>query len=629
MFVVTGLLVVVSTVFFSGLFWIQSNHGLHWLQSRINAEIPGKITIESFRLSLFHPKVNLQGVVVKDPLGLVVAGFGQFSVELDWRGLLQREIRLNQVLLQDPWADLVVDKEVGINLLTALVQPVHEKDPDPLPSDSGELPFNIVVDKVQLAGGRFTYLQADDAMQLEGTGLNISGDGDFKKQSATLQLAFDSVRFGIGDIHPEPASINLKARLNGEQLNLATFDVTSGQTVLRLSGAADHLFTTPVVDTVLTLDSQMAELAKVLHLAGDYSGPANVRLALKGGVDNPDAELGLSLDKALIGGQSFDSCALAVDLKDRLLTIKTAALQLADGEVTLHGEVDLRHAFPGGFLVPPTDVNGIAYDLKLKQHIPDLNQWVHQFADISGATDGEISLTGRGVQPTDISAQLTMNGTAKNVIASGMEQSVAASVDVFARLDSGTLSVSRLNLVTDGVELSGDGHFRLEDQSVGAKLLLQADDLSPALAVVGISSVRGAITAALNVNGTLGSSKSPDSPKSLTADLVLSGKRLGNNAVTIGDIDSKIRLNGGTIFIDRLHLGNKASALAANGSIQLLNPATLALQNDPLLDVTAYSDHLDPGDFIDSASGRFYLQCCGEGQSCKAGWPNHPHGKRD
>lgn len=611
--VVTGLLVVVGIVLFSGLFWIQSNHGLQWVQSRINAEIPGKITIESLHLSLLQPNLNLNGVVVKDPLGMVLAGFGHFSVGLDWQGLLQREIRLNHILLRDPWVDLVVDKDAGVNLVTALVPPAEEKKTEPAKTDSGELPFTVVVDSIQLINGRFTFLPADDAMHLEATGLNIFGDGDFKAQSAHLELNCMSVRFKTGDIHPESASINVKARLNGDTLRLSTFNVTSGRTNLHLSGSADHLFTKPVVDSVLTINSQLSELAKIFNLSGDYSGPAEVHLSLKGSVDNPDAELDLVVDKALLGGQPIDSGELAVDLKDRLVTIKTAAVKLADGKVTLAGTVDLREAFPAGFLTPPKDVNGITYALKLEHQIPDLNSWVQQFVDINGATDGEIRLTGKGVKPSDISARMTMQGTAKNVIASGMDQPVDANFDVLARMDSGNLSVSRLNFVTDGVELSGDGRFHLEDQSVGAKLVLKADDLSQALTIVGIPSIRGAIHATLDIDGTLGSPGSPSLAGSLTGNLSLSGKGLGINAVTIGDIDSKMRLKGGTIFLDRLHLDNKASAFDARGSIQLLNPDTLALHEDPLLDFTANSDHLDPGDFINSASGNFTFNAAVKG----------------
>ncbi len=49
------LAAAVCIVFWSALFWIKSNHGLQWVQSRINTAIPGKITIESHRLSLLKP----------------------------------------------------------------------------------------------------------------------------------------------------------------------------------------------------------------------------------------------------------------------------------------------------------------------------------------------------------------------------------------------------------------------------------------------------------------------------------------------------------------------------------------------------------------------------------------------
>ena len=53
------LAAAVCIVFWSALFWIKSNHGLQWVQSRVNTVIPGKIAIESHRLSLLQPGLDL------------------------------------------------------------------------------------------------------------------------------------------------------------------------------------------------------------------------------------------------------------------------------------------------------------------------------------------------------------------------------------------------------------------------------------------------------------------------------------------------------------------------------------------------------------------------------------------
>ena len=709
------LVVVAGLVLGGGFFWIQSNHGLQWLQSQINTRIPGQITVADFNLSLLHPGLSVNGVVLKDPQGHKLAGFSRFSVGLDWQGLWQRELRVNHLVLREPWADVVANKEATINLMTALVPSDQETTPEPPQPGSVALPFNIVFNSIQLTNGRFTFSPADDTMHLAATGLNVSGAGNFKNQSGNLEVSLKDVLFSSGDMHPLPAEIVLKAQLAGGKLSVSTFKLTSGQTAVNLFGSAVQLNTEPAVDTVLTLDSQMAELAEMVPLAGDYSGPLKLNLSLKGKVANPDAKLIMSIGQAVLAGQPLDRGGLAVELKDRQVNIKTAAFQLADGTVNVDGTVDLRAAFPAGFLKPPKDINTIAYALKLAHNIPHLHSWLRQFVDVQGATDGQLSLTGRGVMPAEISAQLTMQAAARQLIAPGMDQPIDADVHLTGQMDHGTLAVSHLNVIADGLELAGDGHFQLDTQAITAKLSLTADDLSQALAVAGVQSVGGALTANLHVDGSvrqpqfsldLASKKFKFAAYSLgdliiradmdqdglvqlttlklqnkgsrmegkgrlrllpvpegggidpkfvnnlelsldqlspadfmqappingtidgrlqvdgalnvlTGELALTGKALRNNTVAIGDIASRIRLKKGTVVIDRLHLNNKGSALLATGSIQLLNPEKLSLLENPLINLTADAAHLDPADFVDSASGDFSFEAAVKGSFAK------------
>ena len=214
------LAAAVCIVFWSALFWIKSNHGLQWVQSRVNTVIPGKIAIESHRLSLLQPGLDLYGVALHDPQGLALAGLAHLSVELDWRALWRREIRIKRLLLQGPWTDLAVDEAAGINLMNALVSPAREKETEaPTPEGTG-FPFNIVCESIQLTDGRFTFTPSDDATHLEATGLALSAQGNLMARSASLELTVGSLRFSSPGIRPEPARIVLKAHLNGDQLSV-------------------------------------------------------------------------------------------------------------------------------------------------------------------------------------------------------------------------------------------------------------------------------------------------------------------------------------------------------------------------------------------------------------------------
>ena len=695
------LAAAVGIVFCSALFWIKSNHGLQWVQSRINTEIPGKITIETHRLSLLGPNLDLYGVALHDPQGLALAGFTHLSVELDWRALWQREIRIKRVLLQGPWTDLALDEAAGINLMTALVPPAREKETEASTPEDRGLPFNVVCESIRLIDGRITFTPSDDTTHLEATGLALSAKGDLMARSGSLELAVDRLRFNSAGIRPEPARIILKAHLDGDKLNVPLLDVTSGQTRLRLSGSADSLYTTPLIDSVLSVDSQLTELKSIFNLSGNHSGPVNAKLTLKGTVSNPDARLVLTVDDGRIAGQPLDRGDLSINIKDRLVAIDSAALRLAGGTVTLKGTVNLREAFPAGLTASLEDANTIAYDLELVQDIPDLNPWLKPFINIGGRMNNRISIIGNGVIPSGISARLTMKGSGHNLLAPGMDRAINADVNLSARMDRGTISISRLNADADAVRLSGDGRFQMGDGVLAGKLLLTADDLSRALAVVGMPSVNGACMAALTVggslnrpqfsvdlasknlkldtytlgdliveanldhdgrlhltalnlenqgsrvqghgrlrllpgsggidpdfvntldltlanlsaddfmetppfNGTLDGQLQVGGPLgSLTGALSLNGTALGTDVVRVGEIDAGLRLNAGTVFVDRFQLRNRESTVNAAGSVRLLTPGTLRPVDDPTVDFTADSEHFDPGDFIDAASGDF------------------------
>ncbi|MFO7714975.1 translocation/assembly module TamB domain-containing protein [Desulfosarcina sp.] len=699
--VVAALLAVMFMTVCGLLFWIESKPGRQWVQTRLNAALPGRITIENLRLSLLKPGLDLYGVVLHDPRGLALAGFGRLSAELSFWALWDREIRLNTILLEAPWTDLAMDETDGLNLMNALVPPAREKETQaPAPGMAG-LPVNIVFESIRLVDGRFEFKPPNGSPRIEASGINLTADGNLTDRSGNLALTISAVRFSSPGIQPPPVRIALKARLDGDQLYLDRFDATTDRTTVGLSGSAANLYTTPMLDGVLSIDGQLSELNTIVNLAGNYDGPVQAKLTLKGTLANPDADLNLSLENGQIAGQPLDHGALSIRLRDRQATIDTAAIQLAAGTVELSGTINLREAFPKGFLVRPSDVDAITYALTLVQKIPDLNPWLHPFIDIRGKMTSRVSIAGSGVIPSGASARLTLKGSGQELLAAGMDRPIAADIDLSAQMDRGTITLSGFNGAADGVEVSGQGRFHVRDRTLSGKLALTAKDLSRALAVVGIQRVTGACSAQLSVGGSLNQPQFTlsaasrnlkvdrytlgnltidahmdpdglltlntlhlenkdsrmrghgrlrlladgggidtrfvnaldltleklsaadfmdfppirgdldgrlqlDGPlESLTGKLSLSGTSLSTAAAAFGDINARIRLESGTVIVDRLDLRNQGSTINASGNIQLLNPNDLGLIQNPQFDFSVDSRHVDPNDFIGSASGDF------------------------
>jgi translocation and assembly module TamB len=110
--------------------------------------------------------------------------------------------------------------------------------------------------------------------------------------------------------------------------------------------------------------------------------------------------------------------------------------------------------------------------------------------------------------------------------------------------------------------------------------------------------VDGTVDGRLLLNGPL---------TSLQGKLALDASRLHMNSTSIGDVAAGLRLDAGTVHVDRLQWSHLDSAATIHGRIQLLVPGTLNRLTDPPFDLAIDSDHVDPGAFSDSIKGTFML----------------------
>ena len=700
---VAALTAVLVVLLFAALIWVNSGQALALLQARINAAIPGSIGVARHRLALLTPALDLYDVAIYDPEGRALAGFDRFSVVLGWADLLQGEIRISDLLLAAPWADLEVRAPHGLNLAAALTPEPKPVLDEPRRSESAGLPFNIVAEKIRLTDGRLSFVASDAGIELETAGIDITAAGNAAAQSASLEMTAGDVRFVAAGIRPLPARIRLQARLDGSRLEIPVLEIDSGRTQLRLAGSAGDLFSTPLLDGEMTVHSYLEELQQVLGLAGEFDGAVSAGLTVKGALDNPDAALRLTAAPGRLAGQPLDSAELRLDLHDRQVAIDTAAVRLAGGTVSLNGSLNLQELFPAGFLAAPGDPDGLAYELGLMADIPDLNPWVKRAVDLSGRASGRLSLTGKGVTPAAISATAAVSGAGQDLLAPGMDRPSAVDLSLAAQMARGTLTVASLDASADGFELSGDGRFQVDGQALAGNLKLTSADLSRALAVVGMPFIEGACRAVIAVDGSLsqpqfdldlaasalkiddytlgsvaiqadmnpdgilkltrldlqnrdsrlggsgrlrllpGGRVDPDyrhllelvleqvavadfvpsaplagtfdgrlnlagSPAAMDGQLSLSGRSLVTEAARIGNVEARLRLDGPSLFVDRLHLQNQASGIDLSGRVRLLQPGTLSLDRNPELSVSVASDYFDPAHFVDKVSGDFDLK---------------------
>jgi len=602
-YAVAAIVATVCIVFAGALIWINTNHALSLMQTRINALIPGEIAVERHELSLLTPGIELHGVSVLDPQGTVLAGAEQLSVALSWRPIFHKEIRIARVLLSQPWADLAVHESEGLNLIRVFVPASGPKENDAPKSHGSGFPFNIVCKNARIIDGRLSYVTPDTGLRLHAFGIAASAEGDLARQHATLDLQAGGLRFSGAGIQIEPAHIDLKSRLDGDRLAVSRMAIETGQTQVNLAGTADDLFTAPNADILLAVNGQLGDLKKIFGLSGEYAGALAAKLTVAGALANPDARLNLSLKKSRLAGQPLDSGELRINLHDRQAVIRPLVVRLADGTAALQGTVDLQHAFAKGFFNEPSDVDQIAYDLQLEPDIPNLNPWMNRFVDLAGGLTGRLSLSGNGVTPKGIRADLSLRASGKNMLAAGMNRPLNADMTVAARMEKHNLTVSQIKGVADGVDISGDGHYQMDAGAFAGNLELSVQDLARALAVAGVSGVDGNCTANISANGDLAQ---PQFQLDVIADdLTVDAYRFGNVALRADlDPDGNLTLENLTLKNQNSHIhGNGHMRLKAGGGIDPNFDNTVEL----LLETASVADFMQPAPLAGVFDGQLVL----------------------
>lgn len=558
------LVTVAAILFCSIFFWLQSSSGLEWLQTHINKTIPGNITFGKCRLSLLKTGIDLDRVVLSDPQGIALAGFSRLSLKTDWDVTRPGKIRVKRLILQDPWLDLSVHKGGRLNLVSALTVSVRKKKSTATgPGILQWLSGHIVFDSVQMVNGRFSYTPPDDTGQLESTGINFKAAGNLSSRSGNIDLTVSRVLFSSAEIHPESASIVLKAALDGNTLKIPVFDVSTGQTALSFSSSVKNIFTKPIVDGILSADTQLAELKSMFNLPGDFSGRVSTTITLQGALENSDASLVLSVAEVL--GMSVLEGNLPSKMDERStqppltgeLVMQGTALRAENvtiGDVAVHMKLhdgtvmidqlhlannDSRLSAKGSVALLSPDKLGLLKDPLFDLTVESVNLDPGDFIEKAG---GHFSLKGRLTGSIDKPfALLSLTGEKVFLADQSLE-----TILLEARIEEHRLWLDRFTAeVSSGGQLKGDGwvdfeknfEFRLATDGVPVSEIEQLQKFFPG-------------DGQLHFEGTgKGNIQNPDIEGLLTiSDISINKQPFEDIQLSFSQHDKQIRLKGALNF---------------------------------------------------------------------------------
>ncbi|MFX0201928.1 MAG: hypothetical protein ACFFCW_37940, partial [Candidatus Hodarchaeota archaeon] len=186
--IVFGLLFLLLVV---ACFYLQTAHGQHFIQGKINAAIPGVISWEGFRFSLLKGDFDFEKLLLKGASGDELAGIERLSIGLSWTKLLRRELTFAELRLQQPWAALRKDSNGILNLTGALLYPKGDGAEPNKESEEKEtwgIPIEIVVGSIALVGGSLSYEVVARDLKVQAQEIDLVGYGNILKRSGSLAL---------------------------------------------------------------------------------------------------------------------------------------------------------------------------------------------------------------------------------------------------------------------------------------------------------------------------------------------------------------------------------------------------------------------------------------------------------
>ena len=575
-----------------GVSYVKTPQAHRVIQQHIDRILPGSVSWRRLDLSVLAGRIEIDDLLVAGPGGERLAGMTRGRVDISWLSLLKGRIGVEEAVFGHPWAELAVDETGRLNLARAFSEsPEAEK---PAAEPPAGLSLNLEMTHFRLADGALSY--RDPAAGLAVTVEGISAGAD----AFRIPSPSGSIRLGIGrgdvqsPVFTGPIeALQASAHLDADRLSPLELRLLVGDTDLRLAGTVDRPGTDPILDLTLDAALALAEIRHLLGLAPELTGSARLHLAAKGRLADPEARMTLAYDGGLLAGFPVERIDLGLHLAERKLRIDPLVVESRFGMTAATGELDLRKTFPEGFLSPDRALDVAAYRLAVRQTGLALEKALAPESGYGGRLEADLTLEGKGTDLREMLARYHLGLIGKGISAPGMGRPVNVAAAVRGGIEDGEALFEAFTVEAGGVRMSGRGRYAVTDGGLGGELTLATPELSEALALVGITGVRGGVSATASVDGTL------DRPK---AALEAIGKGISLPNFTLGDLRLSASLDaGGTLSVSSLTLENQGSRAVVRGRVDLLKrdpEKGMRIRPDLPLDLTLNLENVEPSDFI-------------------------------
>ncbi len=588
------------------------------IQARVNQAIPGTLTWQTNRFSVFRGEMELRHVLLTGTGNDTVIELDRFLIHISWLGLLKGELNIHDLFLENPHVYLVKDRSGNFNLIQALYTPGNT------PSESGRnggFPFNILLRQLSVANGFIQYNASDDAagnpidrLVLQNVNLKIT-DGNLLKHSGRILCRVAKGSIQIKGVRTDIDQISFKSNVQKDRISELLLDVNTDGLYAGITGTVENLFTDqPILDLRLKSRVSLSKVKSLIRLGPDFSGEIQTDLNLKGTIRNPDIDLQLGYKGGKLAGRRIDGIHLMCRLKNKQLNISDLNAYAPLGRFDIKGDVDFTKALSEDLLTSVFDADAVSYKFLIRLKASQLKNMAPGISGLRGAVHADLKLEGKGVDPKSLLAETTFDLYADKLTAAKIPSPIDAHVRAQAGMASGRITIQNLTADANRARFEMNGSYDVFSRQVFARFGLNAPDLTEILSRLGVKGVRGAVKITGKMSGTMSEP---------FMDARLKGEDLGFENVRFGSAEADFRFSKGRLSLNRGKMTSGVSNVDFSGDVQIFDPLNMRLLRHPVFNATLAGDDLSLKDFVESMDGKFDMSGSFKGEITR------PKGKLD
>lgn len=576
--------------------YLKTDHAQNLILEGVNGVIPGKIAWGGLDADLLIGRLAVDQLAIDGPEGDTIIAADRVMVDIGLTGLLNRQLIIQAAGLDKPDIDLATNRAGELNIVRAFVPPGPEK-PEP-EDEGGGLPFGIWVRVLEINKGDFAFRMAPKTPDTNGQHAVLKQidllveDADLAERAGRAKLTIGGGSIDMAGVRTALERFHVETGLKDGRLKPVVVDIKTDGPDAKLTGTVARVFDKPRLDVTLEASAELADIREMFGLDADISGALDLALTAKGPLDNPDATLSAGYGGGRLAGIPVAGIDLDSRMKDRKIEIDPLSARIFNGEVNLAGTVDLADAFAEGLAAAPTDIDAIAYDLDLGGAPIDLAALPWTGDLLAGKTRSRISITGRGVLPKTLKADMTADITARQLAVGDIFSPANIELAAAAQMADGNVHVAPLDVSTGQSRIRVQGDYRIFDNAVDAVLNLDSPNLAQILAPLNIPVKTGKTALSADVSGPV---------LTPAIEATINAASLAYDSIEVGDIDIAAHLSpAGRLAIKGLHLANRGSKIDISGHIDLFDNGFHRFNGAMPADLAATLKSVEAGDFMES-----------------------------